>query len=152
MPPRVVIVHYCWKNTYWQDNNDINHWNIFSDQCDGVSCGFYATCKYGKCVCPSCKDNQIYDPICDITGLSHANECFLKSASCKQKEIISISKRRSCGMNNISHYFMYRYIFLFTNLCFFKSAQYIYWDLDFFWWMGYPIVICLKTVTIKGKP
>ncbi len=77
---------------------DENWYIIFLEPCADVRCDFYATCKNGKCLCPSCKDNQLYNPVCDVNGLSHANECHLRSASCKQKKIIGIAKRRSCGM------------------------------------------------------
>ncbi len=86
------------------------------DPCADVRCDYYASCQNGKCVCPSCKDNQMYDPVCDVTGLSHANECYLKSASCKQKKIIPISKRESCGKNlDVLAPFIF---------CIFRSMQY----------------------------
>ena len=39
----------------------------------------------------------MYDPVCDVDGKSHANECLLRVESCKARRMINMAKQRPCG-------------------------------------------------------
>ncbi|XP_041425259.1 agrin isoform X3 [Xenopus laevis] len=63
--------------------------------CGNTLCIFGAKCVNSQCVCPTC-ERQPYLPVCGSNGVSYANQCELKAASCKQMKRIEVSRAGSC--------------------------------------------------------
>ena len=63
--------------------------------CQG--CHRYAQCFRSQCTCPECGNE--YSPVCSTRGVSYANECRLKRASCLKgvEDDEEIAKAEACG-------------------------------------------------------
>ena len=78
---------------------------MFLDPCAKVGCDFYSKCfakqdRSTECVCPVCDDQ--YSPVCGSDGKTYANECLMKSESCKMKKNIKLTKQSACGKISFS--------------------------------------------------
>ncbi|XP_050484807.1 agrin-like isoform X6 [Bombus huntii] len=75
--------------------------------CENKKCDFYAECESdsageAKCVCPSKCETTTKEPvqekICGSNGITYANECSLKVASCTSQTDIAISYVGDCEL------------------------------------------------------
>ena len=66
-----------------------------TEACQG--CHRYAQCFRSQCVCLKCRNE--YSPVCSTRGVSYANECRLKRASCLKgvKDGNEVAKIGPCG-------------------------------------------------------
>ncbi|CAH1773592.1 unnamed protein product [Owenia fusiformis] len=71
------------------------------NECKDVKCDYYGICETNSkghtCVCPqSCV--SVDAAVCGTDGKTYLNECELKVASCKMKQLIKVSSKGSCDM------------------------------------------------------
>lgn len=94
------------------------------DPCLKTKCKYYSVCEAldedkATCTCQSIC-SKLYKPICGTDGKTYANECQMKSSSCKQKKTIDVLQQGSCG-KNLFHFELsflsYSKINLFFNVC-----------------------------------
>ena len=82
----------------------INH---FTDPCEKKVCDLYSkwfrrSDDSTECVCPQCRQNIKYSPVCGDNGKSYASQCELEKTSCEQNKVIKTIKREACGKSNVN--------------------------------------------------
>ncbi|XP_015793858.1 agrin-like [Tetranychus urticae] len=74
----------------------------YCNGCEGIKCDYHSVCQidangHGKCICiKNC--SHIKMPICGSDGVSYANECELRLASCTKKEYLTIASKGPCDI------------------------------------------------------
>ncbi|XP_075526904.1 agrin-like isoform X2 [Dermacentor variabilis] len=77
----------------------VAHPGLCSDPCDGRQCPFYGVCEGGaRCGCPPPCPSPVDDAVCGSDGLTYANECELRRASCRHQRAIAVASRGACDV------------------------------------------------------
>ena len=73
-----------------------------ADSCDKYQCSYHGICRTlsdgtAECICPICKPDEVYSPVCGFDGKTYSSICQMRRKSCKDQKYIRVAKEEACG-------------------------------------------------------